>query len=133
MSLKRTSTPTIPFAASGLISGGGGGHPALAAAPDVDLDVSVIPPSEPSSISGSISDSGTTGNLSTSGNLSNSGGGQRRMEQGGNLVALNFGSKKARITGRLSTLLQSIWGVPPASGPLPQLATAHTGQGNSPN
>ena len=112
MSLKRTSTPTIPFAASGLISGGGGGHPALAAAPDVDLDVSVIPPSEPSSISGSISDSGTTGNLSTSGNLSNSGGGQRRMEQGGNLVALNFGSKKARITGRLSTLLQSIWGVP---------------------
>ena len=132
MSLKRTSTPTIPFAASGLISGGGG-HPALAAAPDVDLDVSVIPPSEPSSISGSISDSGTTGNLSTSGNLSNSGGGQRRMEQGGNLVALNFGSKKARITGRLSTLLQSIWGVPPASGPLLQLATAQAGQGNSPN
>ena len=30
-------------------------------------------------------------------------------------------------------LLQSIWGVPPACGPLLQLATAHAGQGNSLN
>ena len=30
-------------------------------------------------------------------------------------------------------LLQSIWGVPPACGPLLQLATAQASQGNSPN
>ena len=85
MSLKRTSTPTIPFAASsGPISGGG------------DLDVSVIPPSEPPSVSGTLSNSGTTaGNLSTSGNLSNSGGVQR-MEQGGDFLALKFDLIEAR-------------------------------------
>ena len=96
MSLKRTSTPTIPFAASaGPISGGGGGQPpaALAAAAPDDLDVSVIPPSEPPSVSGTLSNSGTTpGNLSTSGNLSNSGGVQR-MEQGGDFLALKFDLK----------------------------------------
>ena len=40
-----------------------------------------------------------------------------------------------RVTSQLESyiLLQSIWGVPPACGPLLQLATAHAGQGNSLN
>ena len=94
MSLKRTSTPTVPFASAAPISGGGGQPGALeavaAAAPPGDLDVSIIAASQPSSVSGSLSHSGTTaGNLSTSGNIS---GGGQRMEGGGSLVSrIKFG------------------------------------------
>ena len=40
-----------------------------------------------------------------------------------------------RVTRQVEAyiLLTSIWGVPPACGPLLQLATAHAGQGNSLN
>ena len=40
-----------------------------------------------------------------------------------------------RVTRQVESyiLLQLIWGVPPACGPLLQLATAQAGRGNSPN
>ena len=46
----------------------------------------------------------------------------------------NFGDNY-RVTRQLESyiLLQSIWGVLLACGPLLQLATAHAGKGNSPN
>ena len=44
-------------------------------------------------------------------------------------------SPNYRVTGQLESYiqLQSIWGVPPACGPLLQLATAQAGYGNFPN
>ena len=46
-----------------------------------------------------------------------------------------FQEKAYRVTRQVDSyiLLQSIWGVPPAGGPLLQLATAQAGQVNSPN